>query len=293
MIVGLANEYTNYYTTPEEYSAQHYEGAATLYGTNASYALLDFLTEMASAMADREPAPEPYAFDPTNGLGPGGAPFPLGAASASALQQPAATAERLGDSRFEWQGGAGGFDRRLDLAFVRVQRQAPGTKRGWLTVDKDLGLRILWGVDDEGRYFSRWEPALNAPTGTYRFQIRANRYGLISESFELRPSSALVAEPVEAPNGRVAVVLAYPEPFAAEEVGDPAGDPNADLSFRPEHSGGGVVRFLVDGRSVRVTADTGGVFEVVAPPGARVEIAAGAGRDQYGNFNGEALILSP
>jgi neutral ceramidase len=31
-LVGLANEYLMYVTTPEEYEAQHYEGAATLYG---------------------------------------------------------------------------------------------------------------------------------------------------------------------------------------------------------------------------------------------------------------------
>ncbi|MFQ5574313.1 MAG: neutral/alkaline non-lysosomal ceramidase N-terminal domain-containing protein [Terriglobia bacterium] len=32
ILVGLANEYLSYFTTPEEYEAQHYEGASTLYG---------------------------------------------------------------------------------------------------------------------------------------------------------------------------------------------------------------------------------------------------------------------
>ena len=31
-IVGLANQYISYFTTPEEYALQHYEGASTLYG---------------------------------------------------------------------------------------------------------------------------------------------------------------------------------------------------------------------------------------------------------------------
>lgn len=31
-LIGLANEYVSYFATPEEYSAQHYEGASTLYG---------------------------------------------------------------------------------------------------------------------------------------------------------------------------------------------------------------------------------------------------------------------
>jgi len=32
MLVGLANEYLSYFTTPPEYNAQHYEGASTMYG---------------------------------------------------------------------------------------------------------------------------------------------------------------------------------------------------------------------------------------------------------------------
>src|SRR5204862_8220351 len=36
VISGLANEYADYFTTPEEYDAQHYEGAATIYGRTSS-----------------------------------------------------------------------------------------------------------------------------------------------------------------------------------------------------------------------------------------------------------------
>lgn len=32
LLVGLANEYLSYFATPQEYEAQHYEGASTLYG---------------------------------------------------------------------------------------------------------------------------------------------------------------------------------------------------------------------------------------------------------------------
>jgi neutral ceramidase len=32
LLIGLANEYLSYFTTPQEYNAQHYEGASTMYG---------------------------------------------------------------------------------------------------------------------------------------------------------------------------------------------------------------------------------------------------------------------
>ncbi|HEU4977375.1 MAG TPA: neutral/alkaline non-lysosomal ceramidase N-terminal domain-containing protein, partial [Solirubrobacteraceae bacterium] len=39
VISGLANEYADYFTTPQEYDAQHYEGAATIYGRSSADAL--------------------------------------------------------------------------------------------------------------------------------------------------------------------------------------------------------------------------------------------------------------
>lgn len=35
LLIGLANEYLSYFTTPSEYDAQHYEGASTMYGQAA------------------------------------------------------------------------------------------------------------------------------------------------------------------------------------------------------------------------------------------------------------------
>ena len=82
-----------------------------------------------------------------------------------------------------------------------MQRLAGGR---WRTADTDLGLRILWRVDDDkpklsgvprfrrgeaGSYTARWEPALSAPTGRYRFVVTARRYRLVSRSFRLRPAA--------------------------------------------------------------------------------------------------------
>jgi neutral ceramidase len=123
VISGLANEYADYFTTPEEYDQQHYEGGATIYGRASSVALQEALTGLAGDLAAGKPAPDAYPFDPTNGVQPTGDPFSAGAASGKITAQPAATAARLGHPSLSWQGGPRGYDRPLDKAFVSVQRQ--------------------------------------------------------------------------------------------------------------------------------------------------------------------------
>ena len=44
----------------------------------------------------------------------------------------------------------------------------------------DLGLRIIWRVDDEGRYTATWHVPGERAAGSYRFVITANRYRIAS-----------------------------------------------------------------------------------------------------------------
>ena len=46
IVTGLANGYAGYVTTPEEYAAQRYEGASTLYGQNTLGAYAQCLCEL-------------------------------------------------------------------------------------------------------------------------------------------------------------------------------------------------------------------------------------------------------
>ena len=94
-ISGLANEYQGYFTTPEEYAWQAYEGGQTNFGKFSADLLVDQTHLLAQSMAAGEPAPAPYAFDPTNGLEPDDTPYPDGPATAEVVEQPAATT-RLG-----------------------------------------------------------------------------------------------------------------------------------------------------------------------------------------------------
>ncbi|HEY0633663.1 MAG TPA: neutral/alkaline non-lysosomal ceramidase N-terminal domain-containing protein [Thermoleophilaceae bacterium] len=312
VISGLANEYADYFTTPEEYDAQHYEGGATIYGRASSVALQEALTALAGDLAAGKPAAQPYPYDPSNGVSPAGDAFSSGAASASVTKQPAGSAARLAHPSFSWQGGARGFDRPLDRAFVSVQRQVasgtgkprprPGSRgRGgrqgedthdakvstsWRTVDSDLALDILWTVDSNGVYTARWEVPLGAAAGKYRFLISGNRYGLASSAFTVRPTRALTAVAV---NG--GVELRYPPAQSHEAVGDPPGDVTADLTNRPAKASSGRATFVVDGKSVTVSAGTGGVFR--RPAGNNVVLGPGAARDSHGNANGNGLTLAP
>ncbi|MEA2469207.1 MAG: neutral ceramidase [Thermoleophilaceae bacterium] len=327
VIAGLANEYADYFTTPEEYDAQHYEGGATIYGRASSVALQEALTALAGTLAKGQAAPKAYPYDPTNGVPATGPAFPAGAASGRITAQPAASAARLGHPALGWQGGARGFDRPLDNAFVSVQRQvtvkvaprhtasrphkrrrhrggstspqftgkvrAARTVRRWRTVDSDLGLNVLWTVDSGGAYNVHWEVPLDAPAGKYRFVVTANRYGLTSHAFNVHPSHALTAAPLNPSPGLVAVELGYPAPTVHEAVGDPPGDLTADLTDRPEVAASGLATFLVDGRAVTVSERPGGEFAVPAPHGSRVEVKPGSVRDDFGNANGNSLTLTP
>jgi neutral ceramidase len=323
VISGLANEYADYFTTPQEFDAQHYEGAATVYGRASSDALEQVLVQLAGTLVNGKPAPAAYPYDPENGIKADSAPFSAGAASATPDAQPQASAERLSHPSFSWRGGQRGYDRPLDRPFVLVQRletatpnvrarrrtkhhhrrhrhgrvhkaaAAARTAKRWQTVDTDLGLDMLWTVDKDGLYRADWEVPLSAAPGTYRFVVQANRYSLASSPFQVAPSRALTLEQADAGPGRAAVMLHYPRAVEHEDVGDPPGDLTADLTYRPDNVTAGTATFLVDGRAVRASAGPGGVFAVPAAAGSQVELRPGSVQDRYGNANGAGLTFRP
>jgi neutral ceramidase len=286
VVAGYANEYASYFTTPEEYAAQHYEGGTTIYGPASGPFVAESLADLAGRLARGEPAPDAPAFDPTRGLRPDAGAYPAGAAQGEVTKQPAAS-ERLARASFEWRGGGSGTDRPLDRAFVTIQRRAG---RRWRTADTDLGLNVLWSVDDDrpqndgpprfaagdkGTYTARWEAPLSAPAGAYRFVVTAKRYRLTSAPFQLVPARSLVAT-VERGAGSAFVRLAYPP---AQE--------NVDLTARPAQPGRGTVRARVGGRTVTARVVRGGA-RIPTPNGEQVTVPAGGARDAYGNTNGGA-----
>jgi neutral ceramidase len=214
VLSGLANDYIQYITTPEEYDRQHYEGGSTLFGRATGVFIQERLIDLLERLVAGEPAPEPDPDDPQNGVTDDEPPFGTGAGQATPVEQPA-DVERLGHPVFSWRGGPAGQDRPLERAFVTIQRRVGG---GWRAVDDDLGLRILWTVNGDGVYRATWEPRSDAPLGAHRFLITANHYRLASESFRVRPARGLeVSREGGGPR------LVYPE--AVE---------NVDLAWRPD-----------------------------------------------------------
>jgi hypothetical protein len=290
VVAGYANEYASYFTTPEEYGRQHYEGATTVFGPASGPFVVASLGELAARLARRAPAPAPHPFDPTRGLRPGRGAYPPGARRARALTQPRPVA-RLERAVFRWRGGAAGTDRPLDRPFVRVERRARG---GWRTVDTDLGLRMLWRVDDDrpklrgmprftagerGTYGVQWEAPAFAPLGLHRFVVTARRYRLVSRPFALRPSVALRVVLARA-GDRLTVRLAYPPAVEGR-----------DLTARGPFARGGRVLVRAGGRTLAAVVRSGRASPAV-PAGAAVTVPAGAARDEHGNRNARGVSIA-
>jgi hypothetical protein len=187
VISGLAQEFVLYFTTPEEYDAQHYEGGNTHFGRQSSNLLRDEIAKLARTLARGEKAPDAAEFDPTNGVSPEGPAYGDGAERGSVLQEPG-DVMRLERAQLRWQGGPEGLDRPVDKPFVTAERQVKGK---WRRYDDDLGLAMLWKVDADGVHDAQWEVPRMAPAGTYRLVVTAKRYRLESKPFAVRPSTKL------------------------------------------------------------------------------------------------------
>jgi hypothetical protein len=277
-LAGLANEFVLYFTTPEEYQRQHYEGGNTHFGVWSGTMVAQELGRLSGTLVRGEPAPPPVEFDPTNGVQPNGPLYGAGAESASIMEQPAASYPRLGHAAIAWRGGPEGLDRPIDRAFVTAERLVKGR---WVAYDSDLGLAMLWRVDAEGRHDAFWEIQRDAPVGTYRFVVTGKRYRIVSREFRVEPARTLTVRQVPAPHGYSAVVLEYPEAVRDQ-----------DITTRPKFADGGSVTFRVAGRPMRVTRSRDDVeFTVRVSGGQPVFVDAGSARDRHGNVNGEGLAL--
>jgi neutral ceramidase len=292
VISGLANEYISYFTTPEEYDRQHYEGGSTLYGPLSSVFIQNNLVDLASRLVAGQPAPSPYPFDPTHGTAPDMTPYDQGPSEGTADSQPG-NVRRLQQVHFSWTGGPRGFDRPLDRPFVSMEAHVAGDQ--WSHVADDLGLDVLWLVDGN-RYTATWEVPINAPRGEYRFHITANRYEVVSSSFRVAPITDLALKATSGRGGRPGIFVSYPGNHGLT-ADVPPKDPGAlqgdgeQLAWHPTNPSGGIVSFRVGGKRVRVRRKAGAGWSVRAGRRKPVEVPAFGVHDPYGNTNAQGLKL--
>jgi neutral ceramidase len=285
VIVGYAGDYLSYFTTPAEYEQQAYEGGFTLYGRYSSLLLQDTLVGLAKKLVAGQAAPDPYPYDPNQGVHVSNANYDAGAANATAASQPS-PAIHLGHTAFGWSGGANGIDRPVDRAFVTIQRSVRrrvkrsvhhhvkrSVRFSWVSAADDLGMQILWSSDANGNYVAHWEVPLTVPQGQYRFLITAKQYTLASQPFSVG-SGAILTPQV---SGQT-VGLGYPQPYLLN-----------DWTYRPAQAAGGRITFLVNGKRRVVRERSASAFPI--PAGAGVSIPAGGARDLFGNTNASAIQL--
>jgi neutral ceramidase len=277
LVVGLANNYTGYYTTPEEFDQQHYEGGHTVFGLWSGNLLAQTYRDLAAAMAAGTPGPPPAVQPAEGSTDPGTPPTGDGGVVGTLVAAPASPVERMQTFEVVWNGATMGRDRPVGAAFLTLERQqADGT---WTAADSDLGYAFVWREND-GEYRARYDVARDFPLGTYRAHVESARYGLTTDPFAVVPSSALRVRGLTAElvgrQTRLDFVAQNPPP-----------DRSRDILSRPRSPEGGRLRFQLGRLQLTAFWDPGRQTWTALVPGdataATVLVAPGALRDGLGN----------
>ena len=225
-MIGLANNYMGYLTTPEEYEMQHYEGGHTVFGIYTSFVVRDSLVALSRALASGSRRRSPTSRRRWAGR--------TRARSPRAMR-------RARWSRSRRSPSAGWTRSPSPGAEPRTAWTAPSTGRSWRSsgwragsggpVDSDLGLAFIWR-EEGGSYYARWEVPASQPPGAHRLRIRSSTYDLKSRAFSVRRSAGLRLRGVLAQRSkgrtRLIVVAQNPPP-----------DPDRAILWRPVTPTGG------------------------------------------------------
>jgi hypothetical protein len=246
VIVGLANDYIGYMTTPEEYQMQHYEGGHTVFGHYTSLLIRNTFVDLTMALSAGAAAPTPSKPAELGASDPAPPAVGDGGVAGALTRQPEERVERMGVVTLAWTGAAGGVDRPAGTAFLVLERQAGAA---WAATDDDLGLGFYWRETSDGAYGAIYDVPAGLATGTYRVRVLSGSYTLETRPFTVRPSAKLVVRGVVARGGRLIV-----------RAQNPAPDPGANLLWRPRSPSGGRATLVAGGRTLvaRWSAKAGG-----------------------------------
>jgi neutral ceramidase len=167
ILTGLANEYSGYITTPEEYGSQQYEGASTLYGRLTFDGYLQEFGKLADAMAGGQAVaagvtPLDLGLLPQIELQAGvdHDSVPPGERFGQVLTQPPSAVSRGTSVHVIYRSGHPKNDLRRNNSYFRIERQVTTSSafpNGWKLE--------AWDSTPETKFF--WGRSLNCPNPCY------------------------------------------------------------------------------------------------------------------------------
>ncbi|CAA9537054.1 MAG: hypothetical protein AVDCRST_MAG85-4231 [uncultured Solirubrobacteraceae bacterium] len=324
VVVGLANDYMGYFTTPEEYEMQHYEGGHTVFGKWTSLLARDSFIGLTRALSSGGKAPEPSVPGGLGSTEKGTPDVGRGGVEGKLLQAPTGRVERMSVIDVRWSGAPKGADRPIDAPFLTIERDGK-------PADSDLGLGVLWREAD-GEYAARYDVPASLPAGSYRVRVKSAGYDLLSAPFEVAASDGLRplgvtasvvrakakkrktasvrkkgSKRTRAQRRRAAARRRAARRRASRRARtkwtrlvltaqNPAPDPARAITYRDISPTGGraVLRIGRKTAVARWDGAAGGWVALVSgrvAPGTPIVLAAGALQDGAGNVNGEATTL--
>ncbi len=188
VLAGYANAYAGYVATPEEYDAQHYEGASTHFGR---YTLPAYEQELATlAAALRAGTVTPSAVRPPSqasrqiSVRPGivfDAPQ-IGHAFGDVLTQPGAAYRRGDTATVEFASAHPGNNLRDEGTYLEIQRR-DGTAWRTVATDNDWSTIYRWRRDGLAASIATitWTIPASAQPGDYRVVHHGDAKGLFGQ----------------------------------------------------------------------------------------------------------------
>ncbi|MCM3878460.1 MAG: neutral/alkaline non-lysosomal ceramidase N-terminal domain-containing protein [Thermoanaerobaculia bacterium] len=204
VLVGLANEYLSYVTTPEEYDAQEYEGASTMFGPRTGPVIVRFLEILAGRKPQRPATVSAVRFragpPPLMPFGPAmpGLRRDSFDEGLETLMPDASGRLAARSPRFEWEEEAADDWQATSRRITILEETSSGfsPRRDAMGIDDDRGVRFLtvladgtlsrrrrWGaiwlfpneatLDSRRRHLFRVEPVKGAPVCSAPFSLAA------------------------------------------------------------------------------------------------------------------------
>ena len=208
ILTGLANEYSGYITTPEEYDLQHYEGASTLFGRLTSEAYLQIFGKLAGEMVAGVPsAPGPTPPDLSKGqislqTGVVFDNTPVGQTFGHVITQPPASVVPGGVVDVTFRAGHPKNNLMTGGTYYLIERLTPGGSWASAVWDSMPEGRFAWRRDPDilckacSMADIHWDVPRDAIPGTYRIKhMGAWRHGTtgaiaryegVTRTFEVR-----------------------------------------------------------------------------------------------------------